>query len=106
MRLPGCFTADQRQIAVKYVDKIEDVLDVEESEEFLGNGFTDRLVVLLSEVLLPSDFSLDELKKRWNATEVVHCTRIIEIDCISGSEFQSVLFIINCETYVFIREKN
>ena len=105
VRLPGCFTAAQRQIAVKYVDKIEDVLNVEEIEEFLGNGFTDRLVVVLSDGL-PSDFSLKELKERWNATEVVYCSGSREIDCVSGSEFQSVLFIINCEKDAYIGEKH
>ncbi|XP_075257760.1 uncharacterized protein LOC142349840 isoform X2 [Convolutriloba macropyga] len=94
--LPGCFTSAQRQIEFKYVDKIEDVLNIEESEEFLGNGFTNRLVVLLSKILLPSNFSLDEVKKKWNATEVTHCTDTEKIDCVSGSEFQSVLFIIDC----------
>ena len=93
--LPGCFISAQRQIELKCFDRIEDVLNVGESEEFLGNGFTDRLVVVLSDEL-PTDFSLKELKKRWNATEMVHCSDRHDLDCISGSEFQSVLFIINC----------
>ena len=92
VRLPGCFTAAQREIVVKYVDKIGDVLNVGVSGKFLAEQFDDRLVVVLAQ---KSEIPLDDLKVTWKATEVVHCSNSDEIDHLSGSEFQSVLLILD-----------
>ena len=93
VRMPGCFTAAQKEIEVTEVDKIENLLNIR-SGTFLGDNFIDRLIVLLSETK-PNEIFIEKLKKRWSASEFVHCREEYEIDCISGSEFQSVLFIIN-----------
>ena len=92
VRLPGCFTAAQREIVVKYVDKIGDVLNVGVSGKFFAEQFDDRLVVVLAQ---KSEIPLDDLKVTWKATEVVHCSNSDEIDHLSGSEFQSVLLILD-----------
>ena len=105
VRLPGCFTAAQTEIPQRYFTSIEDVLRVGESEEFQGNGFTDTLIVVLA-LQLPPELSLDELKERWNATEVVHCGNRYELSCISGSEFQSVWLIINCSEAPYIKDEH
>ena len=93
VRMPGCFTAAQKEIEVTEVDKIENVLNIR-TDTFLHDNFIDRLIVLLSETK-PNEIFIEKLKKRWSASEFVHCSAVYKIDCVSGSEFQSVLFIID-----------
>ena len=92
VRIPGCFTAAQKEIALKYVDKIDE-LQFTRQNDLLEDNFSDRLIVILTKQEMREDFDLEQLKNIWNATEVVVHTKKENVEDISGSEFQSVLFI-------------
>ena len=94
VRVPGCFTAHQRELKVKWVEKIDEGT-VQFDEEFLEDGFTDRLIVLLAMDVNQHGIDLEKLKEDWNASTVADCNQNAIIDHLSGAEFQSVLIIVD-----------
>ena len=95
IEFPGCFTAQQRLIEVKQVKRLEDV----SLRETVGEDncqFKTRLLVILSERQNNfADQQEQNLKATLMATEVVHCCRMADVECISGAEFQSVIVAID-----------
>ena len=93
VEFPGCFTAEQREIDVKKVINLEN----ESLREIIRNcddKFTSRLLVILSET--PKEQRELNVKAAiLMATEVVHCCRMADVECISGAEFQSVFVVID-----------
>ena len=92
VKIPGCFTAEQRKVLVWYVRNVIESL-FNGRNLFLGDNFSSRLIVILSSAGVSIEDNIDQLKSKWKATEVV--LNEYSLREISGSEFQSVLLAID-----------
>ncbi|XP_075257379.1 uncharacterized protein LOC142349588 isoform X3 [Convolutriloba macropyga] len=89
--VPGCFTASQHTIPVRYIEKREDIL-VCNIDDISEDKFSSRLIVIFSTHSSLEKFAA-EVKKRFSATIVLHCSSLEDVRCVLGSEFQSVLLL-------------
>ncbi|XP_075253760.1 uncharacterized protein LOC142345554 isoform X4 [Convolutriloba macropyga] len=92
VKIPGCFMAEQRKVSVWFVPNVIESLS-NGRDLFLGDNFSNRLIVIISSDDFPAEEKIDQVKLRWKATEVVLCED--KLKDISGSEFQSVLLAVN-----------
>ncbi|XP_075255768.1 uncharacterized protein LOC142348340 isoform X2 [Convolutriloba macropyga] len=95
VRVPGCFKANQLSIRYQifngvYTYKKNELFSLSEHETFLESTLTDRLIIILSEDIVPRS-ELEEIGLSWGATQIVNDTQSEKVQEVSGSEFQSVL---------------